>query len=399
MKSVRDINVEGKKVLVRVDLNVPLKDTEMGNKEVVNDSRIRAVLPTIKYLIEKKAKVIILSHLGRPDGKVVKEYALDPVILRLQELLGTVITHCGECDSKVVKEALNNLKEGEVLSLGNLRFHSEEEKNDQEFAKKLASLGDIYVNDAFAVSHRAHASVEAITHFLPSYAGFLMEKELNTLSSLIKNPVHPFVLIMGGAKAADKIPVIMRLENQVDGVMLGGVVADTFLAANGEDLGSSKIEKDRLDEVRAICNKLKSDGKELYLPSDLVVSPNLDGTGEIITMAVGDKYEAGWKALDIGQSTVDKYRDILLKARTIFWNGNMGMSEVSPFDEGTRKLAGILAEATDAGAKTVICGGDTTGLVDNMGLSDKMTYLSTGGGAALEFLAGLELPGVKALEA
>ncbi len=397
MKSIRDVDVVGKKVLIRVDFNVPLKDSQMGGKEVSNDGRIRAVLPTLKYLIENKAKVIVMSHLGRPDGQVIEKYSLDPAVLRLQELLGKIVINCGDCVGESVLQTVDQMKEGDVVVLGNLRFHPGEEENDENFAKELAGLGDIYVNDAFAVSHRAHASVEAVTHLLPSYAGFLMEKELETLGSLVKNPEHPFLLIMGGAKAADKIPVIRSLEDKIDAALFGGVVANSFLASGGVDLGASKLEADKLPVAKEILDELRKNNKQILLPIDLVVSSSIDGSGEITTVKVGDKFDPSWKALDIGHETIDQFIEIVHTAKTILWNGDVGMSEVSPFDQGTKMLAEAIVEATANGAKSIICGGDTTGTVTNFGLADKMTYLSTGGGAALEFLAGMELPGVKAL--
>lgn len=397
MKSIKDVDLTGKKVLVRVDFNVPLKDSEMGGKEVSNDGRIRAVLPTLKYLVENKAKVILMSHLGRPDGQINKEFSLDPAVLRLQELLGRIVTNCGDCVGEGVRDAVSQMKEGDIVVLGNLRFHPEEEKNDEGFAKELAGLADIYVNDAFAVSHRAHASVEAITRFLPSYAGFLLEKELEVLGQLTHSPEHPFVLIMGGAKAGDKIPIIKSLHNKVDDVLFGGAIANTFWEAKGQDLGASKAEADKLDEANKILAQLNNEGKDIGLPSDVVVSKNTDGTGEILTVKIEDEFEADWKVLDIGPETIESYKKLLMAAKTILWNGDVGISEVPPFDRGTKAIAEILVEATANGAKTIICGGDTTGTVRNLGVADKLTYLSTGGGAALELLGGLELPGVKAL--
>lgn len=397
MKSIKGVDIQGKKVIVRAAFDVPLRENEMGIREVADDERIRAFLPTLKYLVENKAKVIIISHQGRPDGQVVEKYSLDPVVLKLQELLGKIVVSCGDCLGESVHEAVGQMQDGDVLVLENLRFHRQEEENDEVFAKELASLADIYVNDAFAVSHRAHASIEAITHFLPSYAGFLLEKEIETLGGLMKDPEHPFVLIMGGAKAGDKIPVIESLKDKMDVVLFGGAIANTFLAGQGMDVGASMYEKEKVEECKRICSDLESAGKNVYLPTDLVVSTQTDGAGEITTVKVGDEFKPEWKALDIGVETVEEFKKVLETAKTVLWNGDLGMSEVSPFDNGTKMVAEYLADITDKGAKTVICGGDTTGTIRKLGLSEKMTYLSTGGGAALELLGGLELPGVKAL--
>lgn len=399
MKLLKDADVSEKKVLLRVDFNVPLKNGEDGKKQVSDDGRIKAVIPTIKYLLSHRAKVIIMSHLGRPEGKVMGEYSLDPTTLRLQELLGKIVTRCYSAIGRDVCEAVDAMKPGEILMLGNIRYYPGEEANDISFAKELAKLGEIYVNDAFAVSHRAHASVEAITHLLPSYAGLLLEKEVKELGKVIDDPKGPFVCIMGGSKVADKIGVIKGLQNKIDCILTGGVMGNTFLAAKyGEIFGKTLIEKDKITEAMKLIKELEGDGKQVEIPSDAVVSTSIDGKGEVMTVKVKDEFDAKWNILDIGQDTINKYKKKLLEAKTIFWNGNVGMSEVKPFDKGSEELAKIMAEATDGGAVTMICGGDTTGLVNQMGLADRMTYMSTGGGAALEFLAGVELPGIKALE-
>lgn len=396
MKLMQDAIVGEKRVLVRVDFNVPLRTLPDGRVEVADDGRIRAVLPTLNYLIKQKAKVILLSHLGRPDGKVVEEFRLDPVVLRLQELIGKIIVKCYSVNGEDVNEVLGEMKPGEIVMLSNLRFYPGEEKNDSEFAKAIAKLGDIYINDAFAVSHRAHASVEAITHFIPSYAGLLMEKEVKTLNSLIKYPGRPFVCIMGGAKAGDKIGVIRGLKDKIDVLLLGGAMANTFLVAEyGKKFGDSLYEENKIEEVRGLRKELETAGVKVVLPCDIVVSSKTDGTGEAMTINVNDKFELQWRILDIGPESVKGFGVEIDKAKTVFWNGNMGMSEVKPFDKGTEEIARILAESK---ATTIITGGDTTGYVNQAGLVEEMTYMSTGGGAALEFLAGKELPGVKALD-
>jgi phosphoglycerate kinase len=398
MKTIQGLDVAGKKVIVRVDFNVPLKEGENGEKIVSDDGRIRAALPTIRYLKENGAKVILISHLGRPEGKITEEYRLDPAVLRLQELLGDIVVNCNEIYGEEVEKPIEQMKDGDVVMLGNLRFNSGEEENDADFAKKIAAFGDIYVNDAFAVSHRAHASVEAITHFLPSYGGFLLEKEVETLGKLIVNPESPFLLIMGGAKAKDKIGVINKLQDKTDAVLFGGLIANTFLKAQGKDLGSSVYEEDRLEDAKEITKQFNLSGKKIFCPIDVIVSAQEDGLGEVINIEVDREFEPDWKIYDIGAATAENFKEEISKAKTILWNGDMGMSEVEPFRKGTEEIAKAMAEATQAGSMTIICGGDTAGTVHRLGLADKMTYISTGGGAALEFLSGKELPGIKALE-
>ncbi len=399
MKTIREAELKGKKVILRVDFNVPLKKLETGETVVADDRRIAAALPTIKYLIENEAKLIIISHLGRPEGKVDPQYSLDPAVLRLQELLGKIIVKCYSFGGEV-EQCVADMQPGDVVVLGNLRFDPGEESNDLEFSKKLASYGDVYVNDAFAVSHRAHASVEGITHYLPSYAGFLMEKEVENLGGLVKSPEHPFVLIMGGAKAGDKIPVIKNLENNFDAILMGGAIANTFCkAAKGYDIGSSKFEPDKVEESKIIYDELMANGKEIFLPIDGTVSNQSDGKGEILKIDLGSKMDPSWMILDIGPKTLEQYnREVLMGAKTILWNGNMGMSEVKPFDEGSVGLLNVIAEATSNGVTSIVCGGDTAGLVHELGYDDKVSYISTGGGAALELLTGMDLPGIKALE-
>lgn len=401
MKTLKQALVRNKKVLLRVDFNVPLKEGSNSKKIVGDDGRIKAVLPTIRYLMEKRAKIIILTHLGRPEGRESEEFSLDPVSLRLQELLGQIIIKCYSVADDDVYHAIDEMRPGEILMLKNLRFYPGEEANDKEFAKKLAKLGDVYINDAFGVSHRAHASIEAITHYLPSYAGLLLEKEINILNKLIKKPKRPFVVVMGGAKAKDKIPVIKHLKDKFDELLIGGVIGNSFIASRSVfNMGKSRFEP--MDEFQNAMDHLG--GKYLTKitgPRDCVVTDKLDGTGEIRIIGASVKQwdmPKGGMIVDIGPETADEYAKVITKAKMIFWNGNMGMSEVAAFAKGTQKIAEAVAKATAGrGVVSIAAGGDTTGFINQAGLADKFTYLSTGGGAALEFLAGLELPGIKSL--
>lgn len=389
-KTIADIDVTGKKVLLRVDFNVPLDDK--GN--ITDDTRIRASLPTINYLSQKGAKIIIVSHLGRPKGKVVDKLRLTPVAERLSELLGREVKKAPGCIGEEVEKMVADLKEGDILLLENVRFYPEEEKNDPEFAKKLASLADIYVNDAFGTAHRAHASTEGVAHFLPAVAGFLMQKELDMLGGLLENPSRPFLVILGGAKVSDKIGVIYRFLDKADVLLIGGGMANTFLKAAGIEMGKSLVEEDKIEIAQEILALAQEKKKGFFLPDDLVVVPELkeDATSKIVKKA---EIPPDYLAVDIGPETVKIYSEECFKAKTIFWNGPMGVFEMKPFATGTFKLAEAVANSD---AVSVIGGGDTVAAVERSGLAAKINHISTGGGASLEFLEGKELPGVRVLE-
>jgi phosphoglycerate kinase len=386
-KTIRDINVAQKRVLVRVDFNVP--QDQAGN--ITDDTRIRAALPTIQYLRDKGAKVILCSHLGRPKGKVVEGFRLTPVAKRLSELLGAPVTKTEDCIGPEVDKAVAAMKPGDVLLLENLRFHAEEEANDPAFAKQLASLADIYVNDAFGSAHRAHASTEGVAHFLPAVAGFLMERELNFLGKATAAPTHPYVAILGGAKVSDKIAVIENLLPKVDQLIVGGGMANTFFKAQGYEVGASLVEDDKVELAKDL---LKRGGKKLLLPVDVVVADAFAADAKHQTVAV-DKVPSRWRILDIGPQSVAKFAAILQKAKTVVWNGPMGVFEFPAFAAGTVAIAKALA---DSGATSVIGGGDSAAAVEQAGVADKITHISTGGGASLEFLEGKVLPGVAALQ-
>jgi len=386
-KTVRDIDVTGKRVLVRVDFNVPIKDGK-----VADDTRIVAALPTIRYLIEHGAKVILMSHLGRPKGKVVPEMSLRPVAERLSELLGREVKFVPDCIGPEAEAAVAAMKPGDVILLENTRFHPEEKKNDPEFAKKLASLGDLFVNDAFGSAHRAHASTEGVAHYLPAVAGFLMEKELNVLGRLLEAPEHPFIAILGGAKISDKIGVIRNLLTRVDGLLIGGGMANTFLKAEGYEVGESLVEEDSVPLAKEL---LESAAGLIHLPVDAVVADRFAPDADSKVVGV-DRVPPGWRILDIGPATVAHFANRLSGAKTVFWNGPMGVFEFPKFAEGTFAIARVLADLKDA--VTIIGGGDSVAAVKESGLADRMTHISTGGGASLELLEGKTLPGVAALE-
>jgi phosphoglycerate kinase len=386
-KTIRDINVALKRVLVRVDFNVP--QDKAGN--ITDDTRIRAAVPTIQYLRDKGAKVILCSHLGRPKGKVAEEFRLTPVAKRLSELLGAPVIKTEDCIGPEVEKAVAAMKPGDVLLLENLRFHAQEEANDPAFAKQLASVADIYVNDAFGTAHRAHASTEGVTHFLPAVAGFLMERELNFLGKATAEPTRPYVAILGGAKVSDKIAVIENLLPKVDQLIVGGGMANTFFKAQGYEVGASLVEDDNVELAKEL---LKRGGKKLLLPVDVVVADAFAADARHQTVAA-DKVPAGWRILDIGPASVTKFAAVLKKARTVVWNGPMGVFEFPAFAAGTVALAKALAES---GATSIIGGGDSAAAVEQAGVADKITHISTGGGASLEFLEGKVLPGVAALQ-
>jgi len=388
-KTVRDIDVAGKKVLVRVDFNVP-QDKQTG--EITDDTRIKAALPTIKYLVEHKAKVILCSHLGRPKG-VTPELTLKPVAQRLGKLLGQPVQIAGDCVGPRAEGLVAVLNDGEVLLLENLRFHEEEEKNDPAFAKSLASLGEVYVNDAFGTAHRAHASTAGVTKYLPAVAGFLMEKELEYLGKALAEPKRPFAMIVGGAKVSDKITMLENILPKVDALVIGGGMANTFLKAQGYDVGKSKVENEQLDFARGLVAKAKEKGVHLLLPIDAVVAERFEAASPNQTVPV-DKVPKDWQMLDIGPQTVMRFSEEIKKAHTVVWNGPLGVFEFPAFARGTQAIAALLAKLD---ATTIIGGGDTAAAVEQQGLAGKMTHVSTGGGASMEFLEGKTLPGVAAL--
>src|SRR5437588_5943503 len=391
-KTIRDIQVAGKRVLVRVDFNVPL-DAEL---HITDDTRIKAAIPTIQYLLDQGAAVILMSHLGRPKGQVVDNMRLTPVAKRLSELLGRPVQMAADCVGPEVEALAKALQPGQVLLLENLRFHKEEEKNDLDFARQLASLGEIYVNDAFGTAHRAHASTEGVTHYLPGVAGFLMEKEINFLGSALENPRRPFAAIIGGAKVSDKIAVLERLINMVDVLLIGGGMANTFLKAEGYEIGDSLFEKGKVDLARNLIGRARR-GMTFLLPMDVVVADRFAADAQHKVVA-NSAVQAGWRILDIGPRTIEAFRAALANARTIVWNGTLGVAEMPAFARGTNALVEILAKRTRAGVLTIIGGGDSAAAVDAAGAAEQMTHVSTGGGASLEFLEGRVLPGVAALQ-
>ena len=390
IKSIEQLDIAGKRVFIRVDFNVPL-DKKTG--AVKDEARIRAALPTIRYALGKKAKVILASHLGRPDGKEVPELSLEPAGAVLSRLLGQDVIFADDCVGDGVRKLCSELRDGQVLLLENLRFHAEEEKNDDEFSRQLAALCEVYVDDAFGTVHRAHAStVGMVRHLAQKGAGFLVASELKHLQPLLKGAPRPYLAILGGAKVSDKIKVIDQLLGRVDGLLIGGAMAYTFLAARGVPVGGSRVEKDKIDLARRILERTKV---EVTLPVDHVVAREAKGG---VPVEVVSTIADGMLGLDIGPKTRALYREKIVGAQTVFWNGPMGLFEVQEFAAGTRAVAEALAEATRRGARTVVGGGDSAAAVAEMGLADQVTHVSTGGGASLEFLEGRELPGVKVLE-
>ncbi len=389
-KTVRDLDVAGKKVLVRVDFNVPLND----KGEITDDTRITASLPTIQYLLEQKAAVILMAHLGRPKGQVKPELSLASVAKHLGKLLGKKILFAPDCVGEAAQAAASKLKPGHILLLENLRFHKEEEKNDMEFAEKLASLADLYVNDGFGVSHRAHASVEGVTHFLPAAAGFLLEKEIQYVGQAVTNPLHPFVAIIGGAKVSDKIGVISNLLDKVDTLLIGGGMANTFLAAQGYKMGKSLVEEDKLDLAKELLAKAKKNKVNMLLPTDLVMAAAFAPDAEHVTEKVKNLNQA-YMALDIGAETSKAYAEALADAKMIVWNGPMGVFEMDAFCKGTEAVAKAVAKSR---ATSIVGGGDSVAAIEKLGLAKRITHISTGGGASLEYLEGKVLPGVAALD-
>ncbi|HET90813.1 MAG TPA: phosphoglycerate kinase [Chloroflexi bacterium] len=385
-KTVRDVAVRDKRVLVRVDFNVPLKEGA-----VADDTRIRAALPTLNYLLEHGAALILCSHLGRPKGKAVPELTMDPVAARLADLLKRPVIKLDDCVGPEVEQAAQKMRPGDVILLENTRFHPEEKANDPDFARRMASLAELYVNDAFGAAHRAHASTVGVAQYLPTVGGFLMEKELEFLGKAVEEPEHPYIAILGGAKISDKIGVIESLLGQCDRLLIGGGMANTFFKAMGFDVGDSLIEEDALPTAQSL---LKSAGSQLVLPVDVVIADAFDNEADTRVVAPNEVI-AGWRILDIGPKTIPTFKSALTGARTIVWNGPLGVFEMPNFARGTFALAETLA---DLNAVTIIGGGDSAAAVHQAGLVDRMSHVSTGGGASLEFLEGKTLPGVAVLE-
>jgi phosphoglycerate kinase len=387
--SIDELNIRGRKLFIRADFNVPFDD----NLRITDDSRIRSTLPTINYAIDEGARVILASHLGRPKGKPDPRFSLAPVAKRLQRLLDKDVIFAPDCIGPQVESLVSKMKDGDVILLENLRYHAEEESNDEEFAAKLASLADYYINDAFGAAHRAHASTVGISKHLTSAAGFLMKKEIEYLKGVVESPVRPFVAILGGAKVSGKIGVLEHLENKVDKVLVGGGMAFTFIKAMGYEVGDSLVEAEMIETAQRIRKKLKSAGIKFYLPVDCVISQTLEPGAEtkiVPTMEI----PKGWKALDIGPATVKLFSEALENAKTILWNGPMGVFEIDAFSRGTFSIAHSVA---DAYALTIVGGGDTDLAVHRAGVTNALSFISTGGGASLQLLEGKELPGIAAL--
>ena len=388
-KTLKDIDVKGKRVFCRVDFNVPMKDGK-----VTDETRIRAAIPTIQYLVEQGAKVILASHLGRPKGEVVEELRLNAVAERLQALLGKDVAKADEAFGEEVKKTIDGMSEGDVLVLENVRFYPGEEKNDPELAKAFAELADVYVNDAFGAAHRAHASTEGIAQHIPAVTGFLMEKELDVLSKALSNPERPFTAIVGGAKVKDKIGVIDHLLDKVDNLIIGGGLSYTFIKALGHEVGKSLLEEDKIELAKSFMEKAKKNGVNFYMPVDVVVADDFSNDANIQVVSIED-IPSDWEGLDAGPKTREIYADVIKNSKLVIWNGPMGVFELDAFANGTKAVAEALAEATDT--YSVIGGGDSAAAVEKFNLADKMSHISTGGGASLEFMEGKELPGVVAL--
>jgi phosphoglycerate kinase len=389
-QTIRDIDWQGKRALVRVDFNVPLDDQQRINDE----TRITAALPTIQHLLDQGASVVLMSHLGRPKNKVVDTLRLDPVARRLGELLGREVKKVGQTTGGEAEQAAQSLKPGDVLLLENTRFDAREEKNDDSMAQELARLGDVYVNDAFGAAHRAHASTEGVARHLPAVAGLLLEKELEYIGGAIEDPQRPFVTVIGGAKISDKIGVIENLLGKVDALLIGGGMANTFLLAQGHKVGDSLVEQESVDLAKDLLQKAADRKVKLMLPVDVVVADAFDNNANTQVVAA-EAVPDGWRILDIGPRTVEQYSAVIKDAKTVIWNGPMGVFEMPKFAEGTRAIAQAMA---DSQATTIIGGGDSVAAVEQMNLADRMSHISTGGGASLELLEGKELPGVAALK-
>jgi 3-phosphoglycerate kinase len=389
--TVRDVDFAGKRVLIRVDFNVPL-----DGSTVTDDTRIRAAVPTIQHILDQKPKAIVLmSHLGRPKGERQPEFSLAPAAPVLANLLGVDVAFAEDCIGDVADQAVADLPEGGVLLLENTRFHAGEKKNDSEMAQALAKHGDIYVNDAFGSAHRAHASTVGVADYLPAVAGLLLEKEITYLANTIENPATPFVAILGGAKVSDKIGVIEALLTKVDRLLIGGGMANTFLKAQGYELGNSLVEKDAVEMAKSLLEK---GGDKLVLPTDAVIGNKIAEDAQVKVISVDDGVPEGWAIYDIGPDTIEAFGQSLQDAKTIVWNGPMGIFEIDHYAKGTFSVARLLAEQTDSGATTIIGGGDSAAAIMESGLSDRMTHISTGGGASLEMLEGQDLPGLVALK-
>ncbi|OGS19899.1 MAG: phosphoglycerate kinase [Elusimicrobia bacterium RIFOXYA2_FULL_40_6] len=391
-KTIKDVNLKGKRVIVRVDFNVPLD----ANLNITDDTRIRETLPTIKYLKGEGARIILMSHLGRPKGKPVDKYSLKPCATRLSELLKQEVKMAPGCIDQETKKLAMNLQSGEILLLENLRFNEGEEKNDPNFANELASMAEIFVQDAFGTVHRAHASTAGIAKYLSSCAGFLLEKEIVYFAKALENPEKSYVAILGGAKVSDKIMVIENLLNKVDALVIGGAMAYTFLKAKGISVGDSLVEQDKVEIAAKILKKADEKKINLFIPIDHVITTKIDGTGEVQETA-GVEITDGWMGVDIGKMTIERISSVILAAKTIVWNGPMGVFEVEKFANGTLQIAKLIAQATAKGAISIVGGGDSVAAVKKMGLSDKMSHISTGGGASLELLEGKILPGIAVL--
>ena len=389
-KTLEDMDVEGKRVLVRVDFNVPLN---VNTGAISDDSRIRASLPTIKYLVDRKAKVIICSHLGRPEGKVVESLRMAPAAQSLSQLMGLPVSTASDCIGPEAESKVRKLQEGDILVLENLRFRPEEEANDPDFARKLARLADIYVDDAFSTAHRVHASIVGVAKYLPAVAGFLMRKELNVMESLLHNPERPWACLIGGAKVSDKIKLLQNMLKKVDMLLVGGGMAATFLKAQGYEVGYSLAEDDKLDLAKELLQEAKEWKVPLLLPVDAVVAGEIKAEASTKVVPI-TSIPAGGHIVDIGPKSIALFHNELRKCRTIMWNGPMGIYEMPRFAQGTRSIASLLS-ALDA--TTIIGGGSSAEVVEEMGLTDKMTHVSTGGGASLKFLEGVALPGVDVL--
>ena len=391
-KTVRDIEVAGKRVLMRVDYNVPM---DAASGRILDDKRIKATLPTLDYLRLEGARVVLISHLGRPKGERDPRLSLAPVAERLAELMGELVQTADDCIGTKVQEAVAALADGEVLLLENVRFHAEEEANEAEFAKALASLCDVYVNDAFGTAHRAHASTEGVARLRPAVAGLLMESEINFLSRAVEDPERPYAAIIGGAKVSSKMGVMEALLERVDKLLLGGGMANTFLKAEGFDVAESLVEDDYIAEAKRIEEKAVERGVRLLLPADVIAAERFEADSPARRVSVKD-VPAGWRIMDVGETTIDVYARVLADCKTVVWNGPMGVAEMPSFAHGSHRLAGVLAKLEEA--TTIIGGGETAAMVESLGMADEFSHVSTGGGASLEFLEGRELPGLAALQ-
>jgi phosphoglycerate kinase len=386
-KTIRDIDLTGKRVLVRVDFNVPIKDGAVGD-----DTRVRAAIPTLKYILDQKPRsIVLMSHLGRPKGEPDPKYSLRPVVPVLAGLLGKNVAFADDCIGEPARQAAAALPQGGVLLLENTRFHATETKNDMDIARQLAELGDVYVNDAFGSAHRAHSSTEGVAHFLPAVSGFLMEKELAYLVNAVEAPERPFVAILGGAKVSDKIAVIESLLTKCDTLLIGGGMANTFFKAQGIPMGDSLVEDEVLDTAKSLMEK---GGGKLVLPTEVIIADAFDNAANAKVIKIADGVPDGWRVLDIGPASVEAFRKVIIDAKTVVWNGPMGVFEMPNFAKGTFQIAELMAESS---ATTIIGGGDSVAAVQQAGLADRMSHISTGGGASLELLEGKELPGVAAL--